>query len=90
MNLTPEILRCQAILLSHREALEKVGIVERKIGDEMVWCFDEAKGNNEWPEIRGKNLQRFPNIAFNKVREIGDKNGQILNPQDLAKMFAVL
>ena len=38
-------------LLSHREALEKVGIVEKQIGDEMVWCFNETKGNHEWPKI---------------------------------------
>ena len=38
-------------LLSEREALEKVGIVEKQIGDEMVWCFNETKGNHEWPKI---------------------------------------
>ena len=77
-------------LLSHREALAEAWILEKKIGDEMVWCFDEAKGCTIWPEIGGKSIQSFPNQVFNKARGIGNTNGQIQNPQELAKMFEVL
>ena len=38
-------------LLSEREALEKVGVMEIEIHGEMIWCFDEAKGMKQWPKI---------------------------------------
>ncbi len=77
-------------LLSHREALKEVGILEKKIDDEMVWCFDEAKGSRAWPNIGETNLMSFPNGAFNKAKGIGDKNGTTQNLQQLAKMFEAL
>ena len=89
-NLTPEILRYQAILLSHKKALKEVGIEEKNIDDEMVWCFDQAKGRREWPNIGERSLRSFPNAPFNKTKGIGDKNGVIENPQELAKMFESL
>ena len=77
-------------LLSEREALKEVGIIERKIGDEIVWCFDEAKGTGNYPKIGGKNLMSFPNTGFNKAKGIGYKTGEIGNSQELAKMFEAL
>ena len=56
----------------------------------MVWCFDEAKGCKNWPEIGERGLMSFPNSAFNKTRGIGKKNGQIKSSQELAKMFEAL
>ncbi|MCB9805390.1 hypothetical protein H6769_07395 [Candidatus Peribacteria bacterium] len=67
-----------------------MGILEKKIGNEVVWCFDEAKGCKNWPEIEGRSLRSFPNGAFNRAKEIGDKDGMINNAQELAKMFEVL
>ena len=89
-NLTPEILRYQAILLWAREELKKTGIMEKQISNEMVWCFDETQQCAQWPNIGGKNLRSFPNAAFNKEKWTGDKNGIMLNPQELAKMFETL
>ena len=48
------------------------------------------KGSPSWPKIGGKSLMSFPNQVFNKSRGIGYTKGQILNPQELAKMFEVL
>ena len=73
-------------LLGEREALKEAGIVEKQLGDEMVWCFDEAKGIDNWPNIGGKNLQSFPNTTFNKEKGIG----RMANPQELSKMFETL
>ncbi|MCB9805391.1 hypothetical protein H6769_07400 [Candidatus Peribacteria bacterium] len=56
----------------------------------MVWCFDEAKGYKNWPEIGERGLMSFPNQGFNKTRGIGNTNGVMLNPQELAKMFEAL
>ena len=67
-----------------------MGIYEREINGEMIWCFDEAKGCANWPEIGGRGLMSFPNQVFNKSRGIGDKVGQIQNSEELAKMFEVL
>ncbi len=70
--------------------MKKAGIVERKIGDEMLWYFDKAFGEHKWPKINGKSLNSFPNQMFNKTKEIGNETGIILNPQELAKMFEAL
>lgn len=77
-------------LLSEREALEKVRIVEKKIDDEMMWCFDKAKGCDKWPDIGEKSLRSFPNVTFNKEEKIGNKKGLIWSSQELAKMFEIL
>lgn len=77
-------------LLSHQENLKEVGIVERRIGNEIVWYFDNVKGCDNWPNIGEKNLMSFPNSIFNKTKGIGNKDGTIRNFQELAKMFEVL
>ena len=64
--------------------------MEKQISNEMVWCFDETQKFTQWPNIGGKNLMSFPNTPFNKEKNIGNKNGQITNPQELAKMFEAL
>ena len=81
-----EKIRWGMMLQNAEEAIAEAGIIQ----ENGIWYFGDAKGYKFWPMINGKNLVSFPNCVFNKARDIGSNNGQILNVEALKEMFMVL
>jgi hypothetical protein len=73
-------------LLAITPELREIGIIQ----EEGIWYFDDAKGNDSWPKIAGKNLKRFPNATFIKEHTIENKYDQLLNPTHLSQIFTAL
>jgi len=86
-ELRKEAEKYRNILLSHRDELFKIWLIEI----DGIWYFDECVGWRKWPKIEKKYLGSFPSSWWNKKRGIGIANiWSIQNKMDLKKMFESL
>ncbi|EKD66336.1 MAG: hypothetical protein ACD_49C00050G0006 [uncultured bacterium (gcode 4)] len=74
------------ILLSHREELFKMWLIEIN----WIWYFDECINWRKWPKIGKNNLISFPNSTWNKARWIWDSAWVLRNKDHLRKEFKFL
>ncbi|MDP2104107.1 MAG: hypothetical protein Q8K26_04255, partial [Candidatus Gracilibacteria bacterium] len=80
-----ELERYKNTLLSHKEELENIGLMEI----DSIWYFSELQ-SKKWPKI-GKNcLGNFPSATLNKKWGAGNRSGTIQNDRGLKIMFKEL
>lgn len=86
-NLTPEILRYQADILSIIPELKGIGLMEI----DGKYYFENLQNTTAWPKVAGKNLISFPNAIFlREKRIIRDDQYTMKNPSQLAHLFQAL
>lgn len=67
--------------------LEKIGL---EVDENGILDFSNLQSAGKCSKINGKSLISFPNAVFNKENGIGNEKWQILNSQELAKLFEFL
>ncbi|MCK9272708.1 hypothetical protein M0P65_04130 [Candidatus Gracilibacteria bacterium] len=78
-----ELERYKNILLSHRNELEEIGLIEIN----NIWYFFECIQWKNWPKIGKKHLSSFPNATLNKKWGAGNKVGTVQDDKGLKIML---